>query len=50
MVDVREFERQKPYDPSDPSTYPTSLAEDSHVGYYNSTTHWPGKYTGAAEL
>ena len=48
---IQEFERQKLYNPSDPSTYPTVRVEDSPSWDYTpASLHWPGRYNGAAEL
>lgn len=50
-ANVREFNRGRLYDPSDPSTYPGTRLEDDYFGENNSTTiHRSGRYTGAAEL
>jgi len=50
-LSMQEFEQQKLYDPSDPSTYPTVRVEDNPSWDHTPTTpHWPGRYNGAAEL
>jgi hypothetical protein len=50
-VNLRRFNRQRSYDPSDPSTYPNVPFEDNYSGAYTTTTpRRSGLYTGAAEL